>query len=150
MYKTRLKQERELNNLTQENLANTIGLKRGSYSHYETEDDLLPIKYLNLICNYFNLSFDYIFEFTDIKNYSNTIDFCDKNIIGENLKKFRKEKKLTQKELALLLNTTQSVIADYEKGRYFIATPFLYTICKNYYISADYLLGKVDEPKYLK
>ena len=49
-----------------------------------------------------------------------------------------------QIELANYLNTTQSVIADYERGRYLISTPFLYTICKKYNISADYLLGRID------
>ena len=70
--------------------------------------------------------------------------------MGERLKEFRKNNKLTQSKLAVILNTTQSVIADYERGRYLIATPFLYTICKKYNISADYLLGKIDNPKYLK
>ena len=36
-----------------------------------------------------------------------------------------------------------------EKGKYLISIPFLYTICKKYNISADYLLGKIDNPKYL-
>ena len=57
---------------------------------------------------------------------------------------------MTQKKLALILNTTYSNIAFYEKGRNFIATPFLYQICHKYHISADYLLGKINEPKYLK
>ena len=69
---------------------------------------------------------------------------------GNRLKEFRKENKLTQTKLASILNTTQSVIADYERGRYFISTPFLYTICKKYNISADYLLGRIDNPKYIK
>ena len=65
------------------------------------------------------------------------------------LKEFRKENKLTQEKLASILNTNKSVICGYEKGRYIIATPFLYQICKKYNISADYLLGKIDSPKYL-
>ena len=59
---------------------------------------------------------------------------------------FRKSQKLTQVKLASILNTVQPVIANYEKGKNLIATPFLYTICKKYNISADYLLGKIDEP----
>ncbi len=54
---------------------------------------------------------------------------------------------MTQDKLAKILNTNQSVIANYERGRTVIATPFLYTICKKYHISADYLLGKIDEIK---
>ena len=62
----------------------------------------------------------------------------------------RNKNKLTQSKLAEILNTNQSVIANYERGRTPVATPFLYTICKKYNISADYLLGKTDSPKYLK
>ena len=69
---------------------------------------------------------------------------------GKRLKEFRKENKLTQSKLATILNTAQPVITNYENGKHLIATPFLYTICKKYHISADYLLGKIDNPKYLK
>ena len=48
-----------------------------------------------------------------------------------------------------ILNTVHPVISNYESGKFLIATPFLYTICKKYNISADYLLGKIDNPKYL-
>ena len=43
------------------------------------------------------------------------------------------------------------IIEEYKKNNceFLIATPFLYTICKKYNISADYLLGKIDNPKYL-
>ena len=68
---------------------------------------------------------------------------------GQRLKEFRKDNKITQLKLAQILNTNQSVIANYERGRTVIATPFLYSICKKYNISADYLLGKIDSPKYL-
>lgn len=66
------------------------------------------------------------------------------------LKEFRKENKLTQESLAQLLNVVKGTVGNYESGRALIATPFLYEICKKYKISADYLLGKIDEPKYLK
>ena len=69
--------------------------------------------------------------------------------IGQNLKEFRKENKLNQEKLAEFLNIGKGTIADYERGRYLIATPFLYQICKKYNISTDYLLGKIDNPKYL-
>ena len=54
-----------------------------------------------------------------------------------------------QNKLSELLKTSQSTIADYERGKNYLPTPFLYTISKKYGISADYLLGKIDEPKYL-
>lgn len=150
MYKEQIKYLRELNEVTQEELSNAIGIIRGSYSHYETENNIIPIKHLNSICNYFNVSLDYIFGFTKTFNYSKTNKNIDNIISGTRLKEFRKENNLTQSKLASILNTVHPVITNYEKGKNIIATPFLYTICKKYNISADYLLGKTDNPKYFK
>ena len=71
-------------------------------------------------------------------------------MVKNRLKEFRKENKLSQVKLSFLLNVAKGTIGNYETARSLIATPFLYTICKKYHISADYLLGKVDSPKYLK
>ena len=74
----------------------------------------------------------------------------NKEILKKRIKDLRIENNLTQKELANILNIDSSTISKYEHGINVIATPFLYTICKKYNISADYLLGKIDNPKYLK
>ncbi len=151
MYKERIKELREDKNITQQSIANILGIARGLYGQYEIEYSIIPIIHLISISKYFNVSLDYIFNFTDIKNYN----YISKNInidfkkAGLRLKEFRKEKNLTQSKLADTLNTNRSVIANYERARNLIATPFLYTICKNYEISADYLLGLNDNPKYL-
>ena len=63
------------------------------------------------------------------------------DIIRDNIKKYRKEKNLTQKELALFLNTTPSTVCAYEKGKTLILTSFAYQICKRYNVSMDYICG---------
>lgn len=150
IYGEKLKLIRENLNLIQEDVAKKINVERGVYSLYETEYKLIPIKHLNTICNYFNVSLDYIFNFTNIENYHNSKKEINKTISSNRLKEFRKENKLTQTKLANILNIANGTIAEYERGTNIIATPFLYTICKKYNISADYLLGKIDSPKYLK
>ena len=149
MYKNRLKELREFKNMSQKDISNSINMSRGNYATYENEIDIMPIKHLDLLSSYFNVSIDYLFGFTDIINYkySNSINL-EKSV--KRLKEFRKENNLTQVKLANMLNIANGTIANYECGRNFIATPFLYEICKKYKISADYILGKVDEPKYLK
>ena len=92
---------------------------------------------------------DYLFEFTSISFYKNSKEKINKVLSGERLRNFRKDNKITQDKLAAVLNVSRSTIAEYERGTNLIATPFLYTICKKYNISADYLLGKIDSPKYL-
>ncbi len=148
IYGERLKEIREENDLKQADLGNALNIHKDAYGVYEREYQIMPIKHLNVICNYFGISLDYIFSFTNVKNYYNNNEI--NNILsGQRIKEFRKEYKITQKNLANILNTTQSTITGYETGRYLIATPFLYDICKKYHISADYLLGKIDNPKYL-
>ena len=90
------------------------------------------------------------FSFTNTKQYKDYNKDLNIDLFKLRLKEFRKENKLTQVNLANELNTVQQVISNYEKGKHIIATPFLYEICKKYKISADYLIGKIDEPKYLK
>lgn len=150
IYSEKLKELRENNNLIQKDLAKLLNMTRGSYSHYESEDDILPIKSLNIIANYFNISIDYLFSFTKTENYLLLNKEIDSVKSGLRLKEFRKENKLTQIKLSEILNSDNSTILKYEKGINIIATPFLFDICKKYNISADYLLGKIDEPKYLK
>ena len=150
LYSNRLQYLRERTGLTQAQAGLLIKLDSGTYCHYEKEELIIPIKHLNTIANYFNVSLDYLFEFSNVRNYeARKNQVINKIAVGIKLKELRKELKLTQKKLAEILNTTQSVIAEYENGKNLIATPFLYTICKKYNISADYLLGKIDNPKYL-
>ena len=118
-----------------------------TYSHYESGDAIIPIKHLIKISDYFNISLDYLLGLAKNKEYESERINIDKTLAGARLKEFRRENKLTQAHLAKFLNTTFSVISGYEKGRNIIATPFLYTICSKYNISADYLLGKIDTPK---
>ena len=143
----KLKELREKKNLTQEKVSNDLNINRVQYCQYENDYFNVPIKHLINIAQYYQVSIDYLFDLTNEAedHYKNIADI---KIAGNRLKEFRKENKLTQSKLASILNTTQSVIADYERGRYLIATPFLYTICSKYHISADYLLGKIDDPKY--
>ncbi len=150
IYKKRLIELREEIDLKQYEIANVLGIYKGLYNQYETEYEIIPIKHLNTLCNYFNVSIDYILQLTNKINYPNSLDEINISESGKRLKEFRKEKKLTQEKLAKELNMARSALANYERGRNVIATPFLYQICKKYNISADYLLGKIDEPKYLK
>ncbi len=144
IYSEKLKEIRENSNITQRAISTMLNLDIDVYGQYEREYYIMPIKHLISVANYFNVSLDYIFGFTKEKSYKNI-----KNInnleAGKRLKEFRKENKLTQNDLKNMLNTTQSVISDYERGRMLINTLYLYDICKKYHVSADYLLGRIDK-----
>ncbi len=146
----RLKDIRENLNLTQADISKQLNISSSAYARYENENDIFPIKHLISVCDYLNISIDYILGLNDKIKYSNAKKAIDKKLASLRLKEFRKDNKITQDKLSSILNCSYGTIAGYESGRYIIATPFLYTICKKYDISADYLLGKIDTPKYLK
>ena len=150
IYQKRLIELREEKELKQYDLAGVLNIYKGLYNQYEREYVIIPIKHLNTLCNYFNVSMDYMFGFTNQINYENNKEKIDVLKSSSRLKEFRKEHKLTQEKLADILNMARSALANYERGRNIIATPFLYTICSKYKISADYLLGKIDEKIDLK
>lgn len=85
---------------------------------------------------------DYVIGLSNIKYYNITNKEIDKILIGERLRKIRKDKNITQEKLADILNTTHSTISAYESGKTTILTAFAYEICKRYNISMDYLCGR--------
>lgn len=126
-------------------IANMLEISDSLYSRYVKEKQIIPIKHLVTVANYFDVSIDYIFKFTEIKKYDNEKEDINPILSGIRLKEFRKENNLTQERLAVILNTDRTTISKYEKGVHLIATPFLYDLCKKYHVSADYLLGKIDK-----
>jgi len=147
-YGQKLKEMRIKLKLTQKEIATILNLSEITYSHYETQDNIIPIKHLNTLCNYLDISVDYVFNFTTMPKYSDFKNEIDALLSGKRIKEFRKENNLTQEKLSKFLNTDKSTISKYEKGIHLLSTSFLYAICKKYHVSADYLLGKTDEPKY--
>ncbi len=141
---TKLQNLRDEFEITQNDIANILKVSRSSYNNYEHQYDIIPLKRLNMLCNYYNVSIDYIFSFNESKQYKNSKSEIDYKTVSIRLKEFRKEHNLTQVKLANILNIGNGTIAEYERGNFLISTASLYTICKKYNISADYLLGKID------
>ena len=65
--------------------------------------------------------------------------------IVNNLRKIRRQRNLSQEEIAAVLNTTQQQYSKYENGSNEIPVRHVITLCKFYGISADWLLGLTDE-----
>ncbi len=137
----RLKEIREEKNLTQNDVAKTLEVDRSTYAGWETGKDTIPLRRLNKLSDYYKVSVDYMTGLTNNKTSYRVIDL-DAKVIGQNLKEFRKERNLVQKDIFLFLNTTSSTYSAYETGKVLIKTDFLYSICKNYDTSMDKILGK--------
>ena len=149
-YGIKLKDLRDLYEVTQKDIAKVLNVSRSTYNQYEQQYDIIPIKHLNQLCNHFKISFDYVFDFTTIKRYKDEIDKIDTKISGKRLKELRKEFNLTQTKLAKKLNIANTIISEYERGHYPISTATLYSLSNKFHISSDYLLGKTNKIKYLE
>ena len=149
-YGIKLKDLRDLYEVTQKDIAKVLNVSRSTYNQYEQQYDIIPIKHLNQLCNHFKISFDYVFDFTTIKRYKDEIDKIDTKISGERLKELRKEFNLTQAKLAKKINIANTIISEYERGHYPISTATLYSLSNKFHISSDYLLGKTNKIKYLE
>ena len=138
---------REYHDLYQKDIAKAIGVSRRTYSSWETNTKIIPLKHLNSISNYYDVSMDYILGLSSKKKNGNInkILKLDKSTIGSKIKQVREKHNLTISNLAKELNTTPSTISAYEHGKTLILTAFAYQICKKYKISLDWLCGKNKE-----
>ena len=59
----------------------------------------------------------------------------------EYLRGLREDRDLTQKEVAEILGTSQTMYARYERGANEMPVRHLITLCKYYRVSADIVLG---------
>ncbi|KGL45645.1 hypothetical protein EP56_03815 [Listeriaceae bacterium FSL A5-0209] len=75
MLGNRLKNLRKSLNMTQEELANKIGLSRSAYSHLENERNEPDTETLNKLASFHNVTVDYILGRTPVKNINN--DFSE-------------------------------------------------------------------------
>lgn len=142
MNNTRLLELREYNFLLQKDIAQILNIDRSTYSTWETNLKIIPLKHLNSLSNYYNISMDYILGLTNKKIKYKKLNELDKKIIGNNIKKLRSNNNLTLRDLARILNTTSSTIWAYETGKTLLLTAFAIEIAKKYYLSIDELCGK--------
>lgn len=144
MNKKRLFDLREYKDLSQIKLADYLGITQQTYSLWEKGTKIIPLKHLNNLSNFYEISMDYIVGLTDEKNNSGIIKLTElnKNEIGSRIKKIREDNNLTLRDLAKELNTTSSTISAYETGKTLILTAFAYQICIKYNVSLDWLCGK--------
>ena len=144
MNEKRLFDLREYKDLSQIKLADYLGITQQTYSLWEKGTKIIPLKHLNSLSNFYEISMDYIVGITDEKNNSGIIKLTElnKNEIGSRIKKIREDNNLTLRDLAKELNTTSSTISAYETGKTLILTAFAYQICIKYNVSLDWLCEK--------
>ena len=66
---------------------------------------------------------------------------------AKTIKKFRKEAKISQKQLASIMEVSEAQYQNYEYGKHIPTIDKIIKICKHFNVSADYLLGLSDNPE---
>ena len=145
--KLRLSEIREKNDLSQRKTAIKLGVSKSYYNYFESSERIIPLSRLNDFSNLFHVDFDYTLGITDHNIMTKELKYLDKKLIGTRIKEIRKKHKLTQKDLAELVNTSQSTISSYENGNTMILTAFLYEICIKLNVSMNYVVGKTNTIK---
>ena len=64
-YTERLQWVRDCKNVTQKEVAEYLGIKQQQYARYEKGINIMPITYLPIICEYLDISADYLLGLTD-------------------------------------------------------------------------------------
>lgn len=128
---------RESLDMSQRELADKLNVSKSTYARWETGERIIPLEHLVDLCNLAKISLDYAFSISNNRKELNNKIIINKKIIGNNLKKLRLSKNYSQEQMAELLNTSQSVVSEFENGITLIQTAFLYDICNKFNISAD-------------
>lgn len=137
-----LKFAREELEMTQTELGYVFGVSQSTVAGWENAIDVIPFNKLVKFCNLYDYSLDFICGFTRKNtNYNKTIKL-DKEKIGLKLKSIRKELNLSQQEFADKCGFYKSTYGNYEVGRYLVKTMTIYTICKKFNISMDYIVDR--------
>ena len=125
---TRIKDIREDNDITQEQMANILKVNRSTYSMWEIGLSIMTIDQLCQFANYFNYSIDYVLGLNNNRRkYINSNKFSYTNL-GMNIKKLRIKNNYSQFALAQKLKVTQACIVRWEKGITKISIPNLYKL----------------------
>ncbi len=139
----RLKERRNYEGYTQQNVADILQVQRATYAGWETGKDIMPLRQLFKVANSYQLSLDYLTGLSDddskVKSKSKTIDV---NKVAENLRTFRKKQHMTQEQVAKALQTTQSNIHKYETGKCLITTMYALEFSKQFSYPLDKLLNR--------
>lgn len=139
---TRIKDIREDHDISQKQMAEILGISRSTYSLWELGINIIPLKNLCDYADYFDYSLDYILHLTNVQKETKLIKGLNLKTLGNNLKKIRLQKELSQENIANMLNVSQACIAKYEKGLICISTLNLYKFCKNFNITLNKICGK--------
>lgn len=135
----RIKDTRIDNDFTQEYIANCLKVPQRTYSSWENEEVKTSLENIIKICRILNISIDYAVGLSNNPKRFFDVTKLNLKIIAKNILKIREIENLSQKELAIILDYSKSMLSGIEHGKVTISLEKLYLLAKKYNYSIDEL-----------
>ena len=143
----RLEDLRTNRDLKKNEIAKIIGVTPSIYCEWENDRLAIPTKRLYKLAEFFEINIDYMLRLDNEKKRIKKNTDLNKKSVANNLKGLRKDINISMREEAKMLNTTSSVVSNFENNKTLILGTFLVELCKKTNYSIDWVLGRSDIKK---
>jgi len=143
----RLEDLRTNRDLKENEIAKIVGVTPSIYCEWENDRLVIPTKRLYKLAELFEINIDYMLRLDDNKKRIRKNTDLDRKSVANNLKELRKDINISMREEARMLNTTSSVVSNFENSKTLILGTFLVELCKKTNYSIDWVLGRSDIKK---
>ena len=143
----RLEDLRTNRDLKKNEIAKIIGVTPSIYCEWENDRLAIPTKRLYKLAELFEINIDYMLRLDDNKKRIRKNVELNRKSVANNLKELRKDINISMREEAKMLNTTSSVVSNFENNKTLILGTFLVELCKKTNYSIDWVLGRSDIKK---
>ena len=143
----RLEDLRTNRDLKKNEIAKIIGVTPSIYCEWENDRLAIPTKRLYKLAEFFEINIDYMLRLDNKKRRIKKNTDLNRKSVANNLKELRKDINISMREEARILNTTSSVVSNFENNKTLILETFLVELCKKTNYSIDWVLGRSDIKK---
>ncbi len=140
----RIKNTREDLDIKQYEFAKRLNILPTTYALYENGFRGIPVEIFDNIARELNVSVDYLFKKTKVKNYQNSKKMNYDTLLS-NIKKYRLLNNYTQQDIADYLNIYRQCVSNYELGVRRVPVYVIHELSNLFNMSADVLLGKIED-----
>lgn len=133
--------------LKKNEIAKIIGVTPSIYCEWENDRLAIPTKRLYKLAEFFEINIDYMLRLDNEKKIIKKNADLNRKSVANNLKELRKDINISMREEAKMLNTTSSVVSNFENNKTLILGTFLVELCKKTNYSIDWVLGRSDIKK---
>lgn len=128
--------------LTFDDVADILQVSLSSYKYYEYGTVPMSLEQINILSNYYDVSFDYLLGISKIPSRNHFRKSIDNRFLHFSLRYLRKMTRSSQKDFAKELGFSISSVSKYEKNDSKVTLLYLTKIVDKFHISLDYICGK--------